>query len=71
MSLPEPVVEDPRARQAALLARATADLADVEHAMARLDDGTYGRCEACDLPIDDDLLAATPARRLCGACAPT
>ena len=70
MSLNESAVDDPRARQAALLERATADLADVERALARLDDGSYGRCEACGASIADEDLAAAPARRFCPACAP-
>lgn len=50
---------------AAELASAEADLADVEHALRRLDDGTYGRCEVCGGPVDDERLAAAPATRTC------
>src|SRR5690606_9025718 len=39
-----------------------ADLAAVTGALARLDEGTYGRCAACDAPIDDDVLATSPTR---------
>ncbi len=35
-------------------------LDEVELALARLDDGTYGRCETCGSPIDDTDLAAHP-----------
>ena len=41
------------------------DLADVERALALLDDGTYGQCEACGNAIDDDDLARVPATRFC------
>ena len=41
-------------------------LDEVELALARLDDGTYGRCEACGTPIDDGDLAARPLVRECG-----
>lgn len=41
------------------------ELADVEHALQRLDEGTYGTCEACGKPIDDERLEAMPATRYC------
>jgi RNA polymerase-binding transcription factor DksA len=41
------------------------ELADVERALVRLDDGTYGRCDACHAPIDDERLEARPAARFC------
>lgn len=41
------------------------ELADVERALRRLDDGTYGTCEACGGAIADEDLAARPAARLC------
>jgi DnaK suppressor protein len=41
------------------------ELADVEVALQRLDDGTYGTCEICDGPIADSRLAALPATRRC------
>ncbi len=43
------------------------DLADVERALARLDEGTYGTCEVCGGQIADDRLAETPAGRRCAA----
>jgi hypothetical protein len=43
-------------------------LDEVELALSRLDDGTYGRCEECGTPIDDSRLAASPTVRSCGAC---
>lgn len=48
----------------------TADLAAVEAALERLDAGTYGRCLACDAPIDDDALAASPTQPTCTAHLP-
>jgi hypothetical protein len=41
------------------------ELADVERALALLDEGTYGQCEACDHAIDDAVLARTPTARFC------
>ncbi|ERR1700761_4614840 len=44
-------------------------LADVEAALARLADGTYGVCEVCHEPIGAARLEAMPAARRCMACA--
>jgi len=41
------------------------ELADVERALAKLDDGTYGRCEVCGSTIDEAELARSPAARFC------
>jgi RNA polymerase-binding transcription factor DksA len=54
-----------RERDLSILERVQAELADVEHALRRLDDGTYGACEACGRPIDDGRLDALPAARFC------
>ncbi len=43
-------------------------LDEVEQALARLDDGTYGRCEVCGATIDDERLAELPIVRTCGRC---
>ena len=43
-------------------------LDEVELALTRLDDGTYGRCETCGAPIDDAELAAQPLVLECRAC---
>ena len=48
-----------------VLEQVEAELADVEHALQRLDDGTYGTCEACGKQIDDARLEALPATRFC------
>jgi RNA polymerase-binding transcription factor DksA len=44
-------------------------LGDVEAAILRLDDGTYGRCAGCGETISDARLEAMPAARFCIACA--
>ncbi|MGZ4464113.1 MAG: TraR/DksA family transcriptional regulator [Nocardioides sp.] len=44
-------------------------LADVEAALSRLDDGTYGTCERCGGPIGEGRLEARPVARTCIACA--
>jgi RNA polymerase-binding transcription factor DksA len=43
------------------------ELRDVDEALARLDAGTYGRCEVDGAPIDDERLAAQPTARRCAA----
>ena len=48
----------------------TADLVAVEAALERLDEGTYGRCLACDAPIDDEALAVSPTQPTCTAHLP-
>ncbi|HEX2074615.1 MAG TPA: TraR/DksA C4-type zinc finger protein [Geodermatophilus sp.] len=58
-----------RQQVAALLAQARRRLADVEAALARRADGSYGRCEACGRPIAPERLAARPAARTCIDCA--
>jgi DnaK suppressor protein len=43
-------------------------LEQVEHALARLDEGTYGSCERCGNPIPTARLEAFPSVTLCVAC---
>jgi RNA polymerase-binding transcription factor DksA len=49
----------------AVLAEAEQALDDVDHALRRLDDGTYGICEMCGEPISDRRLEELPAARTC------
>jgi hypothetical protein len=44
-------------------------LDEVEAALARLDDGTYGACAGCGGAIDDARLSREPTARTCAACA--
>jgi len=43
-------------------------LAQAEHALDRLDAGTYGRCERCGNPISKARLEAFPSVTLCVTC---
>lgn len=43
----------------------SATLAEVRRALARLDEGTYGRCEVCDQPIAHGRLEARPWSTRC------
>ena len=49
----------------ALAAQLRNELDEVERALAKLDDGTYGRCETCGEPIAPARLEAMPAARFC------
>jgi DnaK suppressor protein len=49
----------------ALAAQLRDQLDDVEHALSRLDDGTYGTCEMCGQPIGEARLEVMPAARFC------
>jgi RNA polymerase-binding transcription factor DksA len=64
-----PTVAFERAQLIAVLGRSREHLTDVDHALAALATGRYGRCERCDARIDEDRLAAVPAARRCIACA--
>ena len=54
-----------RERDLSILEQIEAELADVEHALERLAAGSYGTCEACGRPIDEERLAVQPAARFC------
>ncbi|HEY2563823.1 MAG TPA: hypothetical protein VGI44_08920 [Acidimicrobiales bacterium] len=43
-------------------------LDQVDAALARLDDGSYGRCQSCGTIIADEWLAQIPTARTCEAC---
>jgi RNA polymerase-binding protein DksA len=40
-------------------------LSEIEGALRRIDDGSYGMCEACGRPIDEERLEAVPWATLC------
>ena len=54
-----------RSRDLSIVQDIDAQLVDVEHAKARLSNGTYWTCEACGRPIGAERLAARPAARFC------
>lgn len=53
----------------ALIGTLRETLLEIDNALAKFDDGTYGRCESCGDLIAEDRLAAKPAARLCIVCA--
>jgi len=52
-----------RSRDLGMLEQVEAELRDIEDALRRLDEGTYGRCEVCSKPIPDERLEANPTAR--------
>ena len=46
-------------------------LREIRAAIARLDDGSYGRCDSCAQPIEARRLAALPEATRCGRCPTT
>lgn len=53
----------------ALVGKLEETLAEVERALAKLDEGAYGICESCGKPITEARLEAMPAARYCIECA--
>jgi RNA polymerase-binding transcription factor DksA len=58
-----------RAQLAALIDQARGHLTELDDALDRLRQGSYGRCERCGQPIAAGRLAARPAARTCITCA--
>lgn len=52
----------------ALTVSETRELKDIDAALTKIEDGTYGICEECGEPIDPRRLEAIPQARLCVAC---
>ena len=58
-----------RARVAALLDKAKANIDNLDRARAKLAVGRYSVCDECGTHISPERLAALPAARTCIACA--
>jgi DnaK suppressor protein len=41
---------------------------DIDDALRRIEDGTYGQCERCGKPIDEERLKAMPTARYDAQC---
>ena len=52
-----------------MISQARDRLAEIDAALARLDEGSYGVCERCGQPIGVERLAARPAATTCVRCA--
>jgi len=55
-------------RRLTLEKRIRDQLAEVEHALHKFEDGTYGFCDSCGQPIDPARLEALPQASLCLSC---
>jgi RNA polymerase-binding transcription factor DksA len=44
------------------------EVEDIDAALRRLDEGSYGRCEHCGLPIGWQRMRAVPEGRHCATC---
>ncbi len=58
-----------RSQVSSLLGQTRRRLDDIEAALVRLDDDSYGTCQSCGRPIPAARLAARPVARTCVACA--
>ncbi|GAA1167043.1 TraR/DksA C4-type zinc finger protein [Ornithinimicrobium humiphilum] len=59
-----------RAQLSAVTEQTRRHLAEVEEALARVADGSYGRCEVCGRPIPPARLEVRPMARTCVEHAP-
>ncbi len=55
-------------KRLALEKRVREQLAEVEHALHKFEEGTYGSCDSCGQPIDPARLEALPQASLCMNC---
>ena len=55
-------------KRLALENRIRQELAGIEHALQKFEDGTYGLCDSCGKPIAPERLEALPQATLCMNC---
>lgn len=55
-------------KRLALESKLRTNLSEIDHALEKFEAGTYGRCEMCGQPIEEDRLEALPQARLCLSC---
>ncbi len=55
-------------KRLALEKRMIDQLAEVDHALRKFKEGTYGLCDVCGQPIDPARLEALPQANLCLSC---
>ena len=54
-----------REKDFSLLEQLEAEISDLDAALRKIDDGTYGQCEVCSKEIDPERLEARPGTRTC------
>jgi RNA polymerase-binding transcription factor DksA len=57
-----------RERDLALSAQARAAIEEIDRAIEKVHDGTYGQCESCGIAIPKERLKALPHAALCVKC---
>ncbi|MBI4186178.1 MAG: TraR/DksA C4-type zinc finger protein [Chloroflexi bacterium] len=55
-------------KRLALEKRIRDQMAEIEHALQKFEQNTYGRCDSCGQPIDPARLEALPQANLCLNC---
>ncbi len=55
-------------KRLALEKRLKDQLAEIDHALEKIENGTYGLCDKCGRPIDPARLEALPEASLCMLC---
>ena len=45
------------------------EMEEIQEALARVNEGTYGQCSNCGTKIDEERLEILPATTLCASCA--
>ncbi len=58
-----------RSERLAVIDHTRSRLEQIEDALSRMDEGTYGRCEVCGGDIDDERLRSLPLTTRCVDCA--
>ena len=64
-----PTMTQEWSQRTAVLADARAELADIDRALGRIDDGSYGVCSNCGKRVTVPRLEARPTAELCIDCA--
>ena len=54
-----------REKEITIIGSLEEQVVEIDAALARLEQGTYGKCESCGQPIGEDRLEALPTARLC------
>jgi RNA polymerase-binding transcription factor DksA len=54
-----------REKDFSILEQLEAEIGDLDAALKKIDEGTYGRCEICDREIEPGRLEAMPGTRTC------
>ncbi|HEV7535298.1 MAG TPA: TraR/DksA C4-type zinc finger protein [Acidimicrobiia bacterium] len=54
-----------REKDFSILEQLEAEIGDLDAALRKIDDGTYGTCEVCGKEIEPDRLEAIPGTRTC------